>query len=245
MRDRRGGQSVNTWDDLEQAMVLHYGQVEEDFTMRAKLRNLVVRNDNIVQYTKLFNTTAQRIMVNQPNDQQLISDFLANIKNTKFYEPLVTNPATARLWDSWLDLYNYVLSKYTLLQQMGSRDGRPKDGKGKRPHQPSSNPDMPPGIGDAPFQKRHKQHHNNGGQNGARGNGGNQSQHGGNPSNGGKHQPQWDKNTLDIKKLVPGQKLSKKQRDHLATRNPPLCFKCFRPGHVSKECKVPVGGKGK
>ena len=44
----------------------------------------------------------------------------------------------------------------------------------------------------------------------------------------------WDLNTLDVSKLVKGQKLSDKQKEHLKSIG--ACFNCFNKGHLTKEC---------
>ena len=41
-------------------------------------------------------------------------------------------------------------------------------------------------------------------------------------------------NTLDVNKLVKGQKLSDKQKEHLKSIG--ACFNCFQKGHLTKEC---------
>lgn len=228
---------TDTWDQFTKLMITHFGDVEQNLAYRAKLHRLVVLDGDILRYTKLFNETVNKITTTL-GDEELISDFFKGIKDRNILQDVMIDPKTGGVWKSWTHLYEYVIGKYSVLRYHGEKDKRSRD-KRARDYSPrrSRSPkrktndrdnnrpfdrnrrdkDKRPHDKDKPRQERDKRD----------------------------SRPRSEKNpdlkTLDVSKLVLGQRTSKEQREMLAKDN--RCFYCFKVGHSKSECRLVKASK--
>ena len=225
---------TETWDQFTKLMVTHFGDVEQNLAYRAKLHRLVVLDGDILRYIKLFNETANKITETLSNEE-LISDFFKGIKDRKILQDVMIDPKTGGVWKTWTHLYEYVVGKYSVLRYHGDRERPPRDkrtreGSPRRSRSPKRRNNDRDKYKERPFDrdrrdKARKPHDNNKPRN---------------ERDRREHRPKNDRDhdlkTLDVSKLVVGQRTSREQRDMLSKEN--RCFYCFKVGHSKSECRL-------
>ena len=134
------GQLTNSYVQFANILMKAFGVVDHEFEIRTKLQNAVMRNNDVLGYSRYVNGLL--VELPEESDEFKITSYLNGVRNSLTYKELITEPATGVRWKSYDSMFSHIMNKYSFYsahvaqhradnhQGEGSRGGKFGNGRG-------------------------------------------------------------------------------------------------------------------